>query len=137
MRCDEERTDAYFFTTPRTLLSILRLAQALARLRFSGEVAQGDVDEAMRLMYESKRSIDATADPSHTTFDPTSSIFELAKALALVSPNNTVKVADIETRAVMKGLTKAQLTACLEQYESLNVWQLEANASVVRFVDAP
>merc|ERR1711959_184109 len=35
--------------TPRALLSILRLAQALARIRFSNEVSQGDVEEATRL----------------------------------------------------------------------------------------
>jgi DNA replicative helicase MCM subunit Mcm2 (Cdc46/Mcm family) len=42
------------YTTARTLLSILRLAQALARLRFSHAVAQPDVDEALRLMKMSK-----------------------------------------------------------------------------------
>jgi DNA replication licensing factor MCM7 len=38
--------------TPRQLLSILRLSQALARLRFSDVVAQEDVDEAIRLVSE-------------------------------------------------------------------------------------
>lgn len=38
--------------TPRQLLSILRLSQALARLRFSDVVAQEDVDEAIRLVRE-------------------------------------------------------------------------------------
>lgn len=36
------------YTTARTLLSILRLSQALARLRFDEEVIQEDVDEAIR-----------------------------------------------------------------------------------------
>jgi DNA replication licensing factor MCM7 len=40
--------------TARMLLSILRLSQGLARLRFSEQVAQADVDEAMRLVHMSK-----------------------------------------------------------------------------------
>ena len=41
----------------RTLLSILRISAALARLRFSESVAQSDVDEALRLMQMSKISL--------------------------------------------------------------------------------
>lgn len=57
MRCDEEESASrdYFFTTARTLLSILRLSQSLARLRFAREVEQSDVDESIRLMYERDR----------------------------------------------------------------------------------
>lgn len=36
--------------TARQLLSILRLSQALARLRFSDSVTHEDVDEAIRLV---------------------------------------------------------------------------------------
>lgn len=45
------------YTTARTLLSILRLAQALARLRFQEEVIKEDVDEAIRLMEASSKSL--------------------------------------------------------------------------------
>lgn len=46
--------NAKTYTTARTLLAILRLAQALAKLRFASEVAPADVDEAIRLMNSSK-----------------------------------------------------------------------------------
>ena len=45
------------YTTARTLLSVLRLAQALARLRFEEEVIKEDVDEAIRLMEASSKSL--------------------------------------------------------------------------------
>ncbi|KAJ4296120.1 DNA replication licensing factor MCM7 [Collariella sp. IMI 366227] len=45
--------------TPRTLLGVVRLAQALARLRFSDTVVQEDVDEALRLVEASKESLAA------------------------------------------------------------------------------
>ena len=43
--------------TARALLSILRLSQALARLRFAESVDAADVDEAIRLTYMSKASL--------------------------------------------------------------------------------
>ena len=43
--------------TPRQLLSIIRLSQALARLRFTQFVGREDVDEAIRLVHCSKSSL--------------------------------------------------------------------------------
>jgi DNA replication licensing factor MCM7 len=54
----DSNTDKYTYATPRTLLAIIRLAQALARLRLADEVAQIDVDEAIRLTEASKSSIE-------------------------------------------------------------------------------
>jgi len=50
------------YTSPRTLLGIIRLSQALARLRFSNKVSRDDVEEAMRLTSMSKASLFATDD---------------------------------------------------------------------------
>jgi DNA replication licensing factor MCM7 len=50
------------YTSARTLLSIIRLSTALARLRFADVVEEGDVDEALRLIDVSKASLmDGTA----------------------------------------------------------------------------
>ncbi|KAK4764650.1 hypothetical protein SAY86_025740 [Trapa natans] len=58
IRQEEAKTNApHSYTTVRTLLSILRISAALARLRFSSTVAQSDVDEALRLMQMSKFSL--------------------------------------------------------------------------------
>ena len=45
------------YITPRTLLGIIRLSQALAKLNFREEVTQNDVDESLRLMDFSFRSL--------------------------------------------------------------------------------
>ncbi|EKX47330.1 minichromosome maintenance protein 7 [Guillardia theta CCMP2712] len=138
MRTDEEQSDSrrYFFTTARTLLSILRLSQGLARLRFSKEVEQADIDEAIRLMYESKKSLYEEVEGGHRAYDPISTIFDMAKNLALAAgEGNSIRVADLESRAVMKGFTRSQLLDCIKSYEELNVWQTEANGSLIRFVD--
>lgn len=54
---DESVKEGYCYTTPRTLLGIIRLAQSLARLRFSASISQRDVDEALRLMETSQQSV--------------------------------------------------------------------------------
>ena len=48
---------SYMYVTPRTLLAIIRLSQALARLAFRDLVNQTDVDEAIKLMDFSIRSL--------------------------------------------------------------------------------
>lgn len=45
------------YVTPRTLLGIIRLSQAMAKLCFRDEVNQADVDEAIKLMDYSIRSL--------------------------------------------------------------------------------
>lgn len=45
------------YVTPRTLLAIIRLAQAMAKLNFRNEVRQADVDEALKLMDYSIKSL--------------------------------------------------------------------------------
>ena len=91
-------------------------------MRFSEEVQQSDVDEGIRLMYESKRTLYDEANPAQRSYDPTSTIFEMAKNVALASDSSTIKVADLEQRALMKGFTRAQMIECIKQYETLSVW---------------
>lgn len=45
------------YVTPRTLLAIIRLAQSMAKLSFRPTVIQTDVDEAIKLMDFSIRSL--------------------------------------------------------------------------------
>jgi DNA replication licensing factor MCM7 len=54
---EENSKKQHVYTTARTLLGVLRLAQAHARLRFASEVEILDVDEALRLMDASKESL--------------------------------------------------------------------------------
>lgn len=48
---------SYMYVTPRTLLAIIRLAQSMAKLNFRNVVKQTDVDESLRLMDFSIRSL--------------------------------------------------------------------------------
>lgn len=80
---EEEQNKSHSYTSARTLLGVLRLAQALARLRYSDEVEHGDVDEALRLMEVSKESLyeEEDRDRDHDRTN-TSQIFRLIKDMA-------------------------------------------------------
>ncbi len=80
---DEAQKKSHTYTSARTLLGVLRLAQALARLRFSNEVAHADVDEALRLMEVSKRSLVEDEDEGHDhDRSDVSKIFRLIKEMS-------------------------------------------------------
>ena len=80
---DDDRKQFFTYTSARTLLGVLRLAQAAARLRFSDTVDMHDVDEALRLMKMSKASLyeHEHRDPAEDRTTPTR-IFNLIKGMA-------------------------------------------------------
>jgi DNA replication licensing factor MCM7 len=153
---------AHSYTTARTLLSILRLAEALARLRFAPEVAQSDVDEALRLMKMSKASLADEASRGKKGAhggDPISEIYALLRDLAeqrgvsdiaytdaVVSPfalpcvHTQACSSPVLTRMRVRPRSQALiakkaygtelLDACLEEYESLNVWHLDEEKNI-------
>lgn len=80
---DEAQNKSHTYTSARTLLGILRLAQALARLRWSDFVERPDVDEALRLMECSKESLmDEESVEREVDHSINSQIFRLIKSMA-------------------------------------------------------
>jgi len=80
---EEQQNKSHTYTSARTLLGVLRLAQALARLRFSDTVEHADVDEALRLMEVSKESLQEDADKEYEPDkSAVSQIFRLIRGMA-------------------------------------------------------
>ena len=80
---EERQNKTHTYTSARTLLGVLRLAQALARLRWSNIVEHSDVDEALRLMECSKESLQDEEDKEpDLDKSPISQIFRLIKSMA-------------------------------------------------------
>lgn len=80
---DEEQNKSHTYTSTRTLLGILRLSQALARLRCGDVVEHADVDEALRLMECSKESLlDEEDREVETDKSAQSRIFRIIKEMA-------------------------------------------------------
>jgi len=80
---EEAENKSHSYTSARTLLGILRLSQALARLRWEEVVQRSDVDEALRLMECSKESLlDDEDEEVEVDKSAMSKIFRLIKEMA-------------------------------------------------------
>ncbi len=124
---DEGSKKHFTHTSLRTLLGILRLSQALARLRFSDQVVTEDVDEALRLVEVSKASLyndsRGQGDQSNST-----KIYNLIRGMrdsgaAAVGDGSRgeLSIRKITERVVAKGFTQDQLEQVIEEYELLDV----------------
>lgn len=136
IRQEEAKSNTpHSYTTVRTLLSILRISAALARLRFSETVVQSDVDEALRLMQMSKFSL-YSDDRQKAGLDAISDIYSILRDEAGRTSRMDVSYADALNWISRKGYSEAQLKECLEEYAALNVWQIHPNTFDIRFIDA-
>lgn len=124
---DEAEKKQFSHVTPRTLLGVVRLSQALARLRFSNEVVTEDVDEALRLVEVSKASL-ANDGQSSLDQSPTSKIYYLIRSMmesgaAAVGDGDgsELSMRRIRERVLAKGFTEDQLNVTIDEYEQNNV----------------
>lgn len=122
--------------TARQLLSILRLSQALARLRFSDFVAREDVDEAIRLTHMSKSSLldHDTKDGEPRREDVMSRIFNVLRDYASSSNSSQIELKLAEAMILRKGFTVQQLQSCLSEYEALQVIQINRTKTHLYFI---
>ena len=124
--------------TARQLLSILRLSQALARLRFADLVAREDVDEAIRLTHCSKASLDneqSSSGNGNGSGDVISKIYQLIRDYAnTLTGDEAVKVATVKAMVVRKGYSQQQFQTCLEEYQNLQVWQVNRTGTEIYFL---
>ncbi|XP_036163736.1 DNA replication licensing factor MCM7 isoform X2 [Myotis myotis] len=120
------------YTSARTLLAILRLSTALARLRMVDTVEKEDVNEAIRLMEMSKDSLLSDKGQTARTQRPADVIF--ATVRELVSEGRSVRFSEAEQRCISRGFTPAQFQAALDEYEELNVWQVNTARTRITFV---
>uniref|UniRef100_A0A8C8BUU7 DNA replication licensing factor MCM7 n=1 Tax=Otus sunia TaxID=257818 RepID=A0A8C8BUU7_9STRI len=121
------------YTSARTLLGILRLATALARLRLVDVVEKEDVNEAMRLMEMSKDSLLGDKGQQSRVQRPADAIFAAVRELA-GGRGRAVPYAEALQRCLAKGFTPAQVQAALHEYEELDVLQVNPARTRITFV---
>lgn len=140
---DADTKRAFAHTTPRTLLGVLRMAQAHARLRFADVVEIGDVEEALRLMDVCKASLApsdgffGSGEFDHDT-TTTTKIYRIIRDLANGdgSAFTTMwEMGTIRERVFAKGFTSDQLDACIAEYESLQILQVVDDGRILMFIE--
>lgn len=132
---DEKNKKQFTHTSPRTLLGILRLAQALARLRWAETCVQEDVDEALRLIEASKESLHQDHGGYGRDMSPSSRIYNLVRGLAesgQCRPDDAedddedevgmeLSMKKVKERVIAKGFTEDQWQNAVVEYTSLDV----------------
>ncbi|XP_067668425.1 DNA replication licensing factor mcm7-like [Haliotis asinina] len=134
MRKEARNNKDMTFTSARTLLAILRLSTALARLRLADTVEKEDVNEAMRLMEMCRDSLNPHHDMHTRVQNVTDQIFAVIREMAPAKGVKSVKVSDILEQCTSKGFKPDQVDACIDEYEELNVWQVNNARSRLTFV---
>jgi len=120
--------------TPRTLLSILRLSQALARLHFKKKVAHEHVDEALRLMKESKMTAAKDDDHAGERRDVVSRVYDAVIKHMTGRNVDSCRMVDLDSLLTTRGFTTQQISDTIEKYNNLNVWQVNRDRTMLRLV---
>jgi DNA replication licensing factor MCM7 len=129
------RKESREFTSARTLLSILRLATSIAKLRLQDQVQRDDVQEAIRLMEMSKDSIKGKSKSRRAKARPTDLIYREIQDLIPPKPAAPViNAREALARAQARGFTRDQFDECIEDYEELEVFALNAHRTKITFI---
>ena len=122
------------YTSARMLLSILRLATALARLRCGDLVSKDDIDEALRLM-ESSRLILKDNDKAPTRqINPIDQVFAIVRDMVPSTGTKLVRYAEAKERCIAKGLKPDTFDDALERYEEMGLWHVNQQRSTITIV---
>ena len=139
LEIEQKNKQGYQYITPRSLLAVIRLSQALAKLRMNDKVKQEDVDEALRLVEVSQSSINkkdnkeglATFDGVGKKTDAKSQIYNIVSELCKNDKNKTVKIDVIRKKIRLRNFTDKQLENMLQEYVNLSILYVDENHTEV------
>lgn len=131
-KLERENGKEFTYVSARTLLGVLRLAQAMARIRFSDVVTKGDVDEALRLVDVSKASLhdhdsSYNGQDGRTNTGPIERIYDIIRTMSKDPEDGwrlveELRLQEVRERVLAKGFKIQDLEKCLEDYEDMNIW---------------
>lgn len=107
-------------------VELLITSQSAGRHLSCGHVEQSTCSQSERLLFRTQRPADV--------------IFSLVRELVTEGSTGrggaggVVRMAEAEQRCISRGFTPAQFQEALEEYEELNVWQVNQARSRITFV---
>ena len=138
---------SYMYITPRTLLGIIRLSQSLAKINFRDLVQQNDVDEALRLMDFSFRTLRMEEGnkgnqnkmrKNERENDQATEIMKKVRDVLAANNMNPLSVSEILKRIQKQhqllSVDKTKLTDTLKYYANLQVLYLNPDDEEVHFL---
>ena len=135
----ESNKQGYQYITPRSLLAVIRLAQALAKLQMNDRVLQKDIDEALRLVEVSQSSINNSDEDVNNIGnfeksrkpDYKSQIYQIIVELCKKQKDNTCDMDSIKKKIRQKGFKDSQLNNTLDEYVKLNILYVDSDKTDV------
>jgi DNA replication licensing factor MCM7 len=134
MRKESRVSSDATFTSARTLLAILRLSTALARLRLCNVVERDDVNEAIRLMESSKESLKPKYDQMQRPRSVSDQIFSIVREMAPATGPRVINYQEAQEKCARKGFTPEMFNECSKVYEELNVWLVNNARTKITFI---
>ena len=139
LEIEQKNKQGYQYITPRSLLAVIRLSQALAKLRMNDKVKQEDVDEALRLVEVSQSSINkkenkeglVNFDGVQKKTDAKSQIYNIVSDLCKNDKNKTVKIDVIKKKIRARNFSDKQLENMLQEYVNLSILYVDENHTEV------
>ena len=139
LEIEQKNKQGYQYITPRSLLAVIRLSQALAKLRMNDKVKQEDVDEALRLVEVSQSSINkkenkeglVNFDGVQKKTDAKSQIYNIVSDLCKNDKNKTVKIDVIKKKISTRNFSDKQLENMLQEYVNLSILYVDENHTEV------
>jgi DNA replication licensing factor MCM7 len=124
---EAEALEGQSYVTPRTLMSLLRLSQAVAKLRFDSAVSRSDVDAALALMRASQASIEPEL-ARRQREDPVSRCYRRLRDFAVANRKAELSWADVQGAVALERLSDEVVLQCVREYEAIAVWSVVRDA---------
>ncbi|VDL62638.1 unnamed protein product [Nippostrongylus brasiliensis] len=129
MRRVSRESDDSTFTSPRLLLSVIRMSTALARLRLSNVVLADDIEEAIRLMQASKDSLRPEMQQQEIRQSPVDRAFAILRELN-ASSGDAISIQVAIEACARKGVSEEALRDAITVHESNGVIMIDAQQRI-------
>ncbi|CAO3686953.1 unnamed protein product [Umbelopsis vinacea] len=135
-KADEDKDQQFTYSSARTLLGIVRMAQALARIRLSDIVETVDVDEAIRVIDVSKASLYEDEDVEDRAHDRTflTGVLNIVRTMREHLGTSELNMSTVQQRVRSKGYTEQQFEDAIREYSQLDIWQVNANRTKLTII---
>ncbi|EYC29015.1 hypothetical protein Y032_0007g3545 [Ancylostoma ceylanicum] len=133
MRRVARESDDSTFTSPRLLLSVIRMSTALARLRLSNVVLPDDIEEAIRLMQASKDSLRPEMLQQEIRQSPIDRAFAVLRELNSSAGDAVIALQTAVEACARKGISEEALRDAITVHQSNGVIMVDSQQRI-RFV---
>ncbi|VDM43347.1 unnamed protein product [Toxocara canis] len=133
LRKDARTNKDSMFTSPRSLLAVIRMSTALARLRLADTVVESDIEEAIRLVEACKASLRPEQQQQRHHISPTDQAFAVIRDLyhATSGDDRAVALQEAISRCISKGISEEAVLQCIDMYTANGVIMVDRQKRII------